>query len=866
MKCRNKILLYVLSLLMISLISFNTSFISAETSKTIINFVDEDGLPIDIEDTVTIVKLEDQGGTKVPVSVYIKDGKETTDYDKGTSLNELEVKNGKLEIEGLTKDNDYLISFDNDYVFQKEVDEEINYYLFGSFKGGSESYIFSTNLKSVDELTLEQLEEIAGNKEITELALGNLKITLNCNRGGTFTVSSYNSTCWSGTAGSSSGGCTANGWVCSSGREDFIVTYKGAQISGTWCPDHSETYTCKSFGLEPYDCSPGTSGGTLTCESAKSATQYYNANGGTCTEPSSSTRTKDATTQTKSCNSSGKWVYSSCTSTNWTGSVQSPSCSKSGKEYATVSYNGNKGSGSTNVTLSKNSDSISRAIHYNFNGFSNYSESFTSDTTAYAQYSERGRDAWPSVTLPTASRTGYTFKNWTADGNTYSAGQTVYPNGGKTYTANWEANSYEYTIVFKSSTGKILDTRKETHKFDETITISHDAIPGYEVNDRQVNWNVAENGHTVEITYQIITYNIEYSLELGNRYPSGNPTVNPNASVTTYNVENNTITFASPTRTGYTFIGWYSEENFINEKPTIPAGSVGNVKVYAKFEANSYPLTVTNTNDRVSVTGTINGESYTLAPKQSITKQIVFDTDFTVTSDTTNPVYYTSDIRNHTVKDSYRSENITSKSLTTSMGGSESNNLSYSMEVGATRNVKTFTVELKNDNGHSVENTVKVDIYDNLTGALISETSDELINTGTIKNTVSKTDTVNKNNTKTITYTIPENTHLVVSATNNSIQTVGYDNSSTGKTADYLTLVETPDMYSSDTKDIERKSYSDEIGTDYIIFTTFDNALDAYKGDTYPLMVVDNKYNLEIIAFFEKKIFLFWCRNFTYFS
>ena len=82
-KNKYKSLLFVLSLLMFSLISFNTSFINAESNKTIINFIDEDGKSLDIKDTVSIVKLEDQGGTKVPVSVYIKDGKETTDYNKG---------------------------------------------------------------------------------------------------------------------------------------------------------------------------------------------------------------------------------------------------------------------------------------------------------------------------------------------------------------------------------------------------------------------------------------------------------------------------------------------------------------------------------------------------------------------------------------------------------------------------------------------------------------------------------------------------------------------------------------------------------------------------------------------------------------
>ncbi len=601
MKNRNKILLYALSLLMISLISFNESFINAESNKTIINFVDEDGNPLDIEDTVTIVKLEDQGGTKAPVSVYIKDGKETTDYDKGTPLNELEITDGKLEVEGLTKDNEYLISFDNDYVFQKEGDEETNYFLFGSFKGGSETYINSTDLKSVDELTFEQLEEIAGNKEIMELATGRITVTVSCKYANTFKVSEVDGS--HGAVSCSNGGKSA---ICittataAGGSYEIRATCNGYVNNFTWNTiTSSKSYDCTACGYGVSDpvCEKNATK-TVTCSSSGSATQYYDANGGSC-DKGSDTRTKAATYRTDSCNSNGtNWNYGSCGSSSWQGSVSAPSCSKGDTtDYATVYYNGNKGSGSTNVTLSKSSDSISRAVHYNFDGFSNFQTAFTSDTTAYAQYSVSGKDSYPDVILPTAYRDGYTFTGWSADGNTYNAGDEINSGGPKTYTATWSPNSYEYIIEFRSSTGKLLDTRTETHKFDETVTISHDPIPGYEVSDRQVNWNVAQDGHVVTITYQIITYNIEYSLEIGNRYPSGNPTINPNASTTTYNVESKSITFSNPTRTGYTFIGWFTEEGFINEKPTIPSGSVGNVKVYAKFEANSYPLSVSNTND-----------------------------------------------------------------------------------------------------------------------------------------------------------------------------------------------------------------------------------------------------------------------------
>ncbi len=536
MKNKNKVLLFVLSLLMFSLISFNTSFVYAETSKTTINFVDENGNSLEIDDTVSIVKLEDQGGTKVPIPVYIKNGKETTDYDSGMPLTELSIANGKLEIEGLTKDNEYLLTFDNDYVFQKTDDNETNYYLFGSFKGGSKTYIYSSSLKSISELSLEKLEEISGNAEIMELGTGRLSVTVSCPYySGTFSVSETDQTnqLVSCSAAQSMGGtvfCTTNG-TTSGGSFDMRITCNGYSTHYIWTASTlSKSYGCDACNLPRAECK---SGSTATCYNGTSATQTYNANGGSCSK-SSDTRTRS--NGSKTCNSNYKW--NSCSYGSWSGSVSAPSCSKGDTtEYATVSYNGNKGSGSTSVSLSKSSDTISRTVHWNFDGFSNYQTAFTSDTTATANYSVSGYGNWSSATLPSASRVGFTFTGWTSGGTTYNAGETIYPGGGKTYTANWDANEYTYTINFVSSTGKLLDTRTETHDFDEVVTISHDPINGYEVEDRNVNWDSAEDGHVITITYQIITYDIEYSLEVGNPRAIANPSSNNENNVLTYNVE-----------------------------------------------------------------------------------------------------------------------------------------------------------------------------------------------------------------------------------------------------------------------------------------------------------------------------------------
>lgn len=810
-----------------------------EITKTVISFLDEEGNPLELDNTVSIGKFKDYEGTKVPVPVCIKDGKETEDYDNGEFLEELEIKDGILEIDGLTKDEEYFLAFDNDYVFK---DSEEKYYMYSSFKGGEEVSVISNQIQQIKELTEETLNELKNFDEVMPFGLATIAISINCNHGGTFTVKAnkivsngqtYEAINSSGTAGSQAAFVEKD--LLSSGGRNVTISYsksKNGNKTLTLFPSTgNKSYSCEDWGLKTPQCS---SGQTQTCGNGVTVTQSYNANGGSC-DRGSDTRTRY--NGSRKCNTDLQW--GSCSLGSWSGSVSAPNCWKGDtSEGATVRYDGNKGNGSTNVTLSKNSDSISRSVHWRFTGFSNFDANFTSNRTATANYEVSGRDGWPNVTLPNASRDGYTFVGWVNGGNTYQAGQSVNSNGNNSYTAKWTANDYEYTIRYVSSTGKVLKEFKETHKFDEDVTLRGEDIAGYVTPTKTVKWDTPNNNRVIDLTYDIITYKIDYSLEIGNRYPANNKTTQSNPL--TYTVETPDIVLTNATRRGYTFTGWYSEDTFTNKVDVIELGSVGDKKLFAKFEANKYPLTVKNTNDRVAIDINVNGEKTTLNANEQKTWDVLFDSDFTVSSDKANPIYYTSDIRNTHKSKEYREEVLTANSFTTSMDEG------HTVQVGATRNVKTFTATLKNDNGKTVSNTVKVEIFDNLTGRRMDETADEFAQSVKAgepqKNVIEKTKSVNKNSATAITYTIPENTHLVVSAINNSIEKVGYDNSTTGKTNDYLTMVETPEMYSSDIKDIDRKDYKTELGKEYIVFTTFDNAKDEYKNDPRTELIIDNQY------------------------
>jgi uncharacterized protein (TIGR02145 family)/uncharacterized repeat protein (TIGR02543 family) len=71
-----------------------------------------------------------------------------------------------------------------------------------------------------------------------------------------------------------------------------------------------------------------------------------------------------------------------------------------------------------------------------------------------------------------------------------------------------------------------------------------------------------------------IGYTITYNLNSGTNN-SGNPT--------SYTIETPTITLKNPTKTGYSFIGWYAEAGFTTAVTQIALGSTGDKKLFARW-------------------------------------------------------------------------------------------------------------------------------------------------------------------------------------------------------------------------------------------------------------------------------------------
>ena len=247
---------------------------------------------------------------------------------------------------------------------------------------------------------------------------------------------------------------------------------------------------------------------------------------------------------------------------------------------------------------------INDALPYDFD------TAITADVTLTAKYQPIAYDisyvggvnvsAWPlnytiessAVILPAVQREAYVFLGWfdaATEGNLVTeipSGST----GNKTFYARYEA--IIYTLEYQLDGGVLVGTNPATYTIEtSTITLLNQTKEGYAF----VGWfDAATEGNLVtEIPlgssgnkafyarYEEISFTLEYQLN-GGALVGSNPA--------TYTVESSTITLLNPTKTGYTFVGWFdaaTEGNLVTE---IPSGSTGNKTFYARYEAIIYTL------------------------------------------------------------------------------------------------------------------------------------------------------------------------------------------------------------------------------------------------------------------------------------
>ena len=218
-------------------------------------------------------------------------------------------------------------------------------------------------------------------------------------------------------------------------------------------------------------------------------------------------------------------------------------------------------------------DPITYRINYILNGGTNHSDNPSTYTVDKV------------VTFKDPTREGYTFLGWYEEaGFTTSIRSTANKVGDITIYAKWNANSgvaYKVEHYLKQNGEyKLADTDDLTGTVNEQVTATPKTYAGYEENttttERVPSGTIPTTGTLVlKLYYDPITYRINYVLNGGTNH-SDNPS--------TYTVDK-VVTFKDPTRTGYTFKGWYEEAGFTTSI-TSTTNKTGDITIYAKWDAN----------------------------------------------------------------------------------------------------------------------------------------------------------------------------------------------------------------------------------------------------------------------------------------
>ncbi len=198
-----------------------------------------------------------------------------------------------------------------------------------------------------------------------------------------------------------------------------------------------------------------------------------------------------------------------------------------------------------------------------------------------------------TVTLPTPTRTGYTFLGWTGEGITTPQPNVTIPKGStgdKTYIENWKLTEYSITMDLNGGSG---ETTLLYTVIDDEFALPTPTRNGYEfvgwtgegITTPQTRVKIPK-GSTGNKAYTANWQVIEYTITLDT---NGGPVVSP----IKYTVED-LFTLPYLLRTGYEFAGWTLDgSGMLPFTPLIIyPGTTGDLHYKAEWRLAEYTITM----------------------------------------------------------------------------------------------------------------------------------------------------------------------------------------------------------------------------------------------------------------------------------
>ena len=137
---------------------------------------------------------------------------------------------------------------------------------------------------------------------------------------------------------------------------------------------------------------------------------------------------------------------------------------------------------------------------------------------------------------------------------------------------------YNLTINYKYADGtEAKPTHTESLTYGSSYSVASPLITGYTADKLTVSGSMPDSDVTVDVTFTAKDYTVTYESNGGSTVPSQTVKYNETASKP-----------ADPTKSGYTFAGWYTEEKLTN-KYDFATPVTGNITLYAKWTRNYTP-------------------------------------------------------------------------------------------------------------------------------------------------------------------------------------------------------------------------------------------------------------------------------------
>ncbi len=196
--------------------------------------------------------------------------------------------------------------------------------------------------------------------------------------------------------------------------------------------------------------------------------------------------------------------------------------------------------------------------------------------------------------LPTPTRTGYTFAGWytAASGGSKVDGSTkVTTTSAHTLYAQWKANTY--TVSYNANGGNVVSTASKDVTYDGTYgTLPTPTRTGYTFAGwytKSSGGDKIESSTKVKITAEQTLYAHWTANTYTVSFDANGGIVSTASKDVTYNGTYGTL--PTPTRTGYTFAGWYTAPSDGSKKESSTKVEITDKQtLYAHWTANTYTV------------------------------------------------------------------------------------------------------------------------------------------------------------------------------------------------------------------------------------------------------------------------------------